>query len=638
MIFTPYHFILSVLGLFAMGFVCLSLSKFTRLTCVIAIVSLITVLTMNILIYPDIIMNRTFFEYSLAGLSLLEIRFDSLSYFFSILVSLIGFLCILYSYGYLAHEKSIGRYYFWMLSFVGSMILLVSANGILLLILSWEITSLCSYSLISFWNEQKESLRGAYKTIIITEAGSTILIVGFALLSYTTGSVLLHEMILNYAGASNSILSTILFIVFFTAIITKSVQFPFYIWLPDAMNAPTPVSALLHAATMVKAGVYLLIRLWPLFILFALPWQPVVLIIGIITILVSVFYMLIQNDLKRFLAYSTISHIGYMVTAVGIGTPFGVLVALFHLFNHAIIKGLLFLGAGVVEHHTKTRNMIELGGLATRMRTVAATFVIGAVSISGIPPFNGFVSKWMIYEAGIAAWINNGNPLALLATLITLIASAITLAAFIKVVHGIFFGTSKKVEKKVEFEEAEKEHYMCMKLPLILLSSLCVLFGIFPFIPLNYLILPAMSAIGIQVDAYEFLIVSTSVGVISEPIASIMLALGILLGLFAYISIFKPQEIKAETEKTKIFICGEDPDQYAPEKIHIHSEHFYITTIKEPLDTIYYYTDLDSMFTSFAIYVDNKLQRLSDKNWLIMGYVILILIITLAIYLMFIGG
>ncbi|MHA1470197.1 MAG: hypothetical protein ACTSSP_06500, partial [Candidatus Asgardarchaeia archaeon] len=158
MIFTPYHFILSILGLFIVGFICLFLSKFSKLTLTIAIVSSLVVLIINVLIFPDIVTNGITFEYRLVNLPLLEIRFDSLSYFFSILVSLIGFLCILYSYDYMSHERSVGRYCFWMLAFIGSMILLVSANGILLLILSWELTSLCSYSLISFWNERKEAL------------------------------------------------------------------------------------------------------------------------------------------------------------------------------------------------------------------------------------------------------------------------------------------------------------------------------------------------------------------------------------------------------------------------------------------------------------------------------------------------
>jgi len=633
MIFTPYHFILSIFGLFIVGFICLFLSKFSKLTLTIAIVSSLVVLIINVLIFPDIVINGITFEYPLVNLPLLEIWFDSLSYFFSILVSLIGFLCILYSYDYMSHEKSVGRYCFWMLAFIGSMILLVSANGILLLILSWELTSLCSYSLISFWNERKKALQGAYKTIIITETGSTILIVGLALLSNITGSVLIHEMISKYAEISNNIFSTLIFISLFIAIITKSVQFPFYIWLPDAMEAPTPVSTLLHAATMVKAGVYLLIRLWPLFMLFVLPWQPVVLIIGLITIFVGVFYMLVQNDLKRFLAYSTISHIGYIVTAVGIGTPFGILVALFHLFNHAITKGLLFLCAGFVEHSVKTRDMTQLGGLATRMRITATTFFIGAISISGIPPLNGFVSKWMIYEAGIKAWVDSRNVLPLLATLVTLIASAVTLAAFIKVIHSVFYGVPK-----IKFENVEGKNSVIMELPLVFLSILCVIFGIFPYLPLNYLILPAILAIGIQVKEFEFLTISTGVGVISEPIASIMLAFGILLGLLIYVSTFRPREIRVEREKTKIFICGEDPELYSPEQIHISSEHFYITTIKDPLSAMYRYSDLDSMFTSLAKYTDKVLQKLSDKKLVFVGYTILILMIVSALILLLIGG
>jgi NADH-quinone oxidoreductase subunit L len=314
------------------------------------------------------------------------------------LVALVAFLVQLYSLGYLSDEPppSLGRYYTYQSLFAFSMMGLVLAPNLLQLFICWELVGLCSYLLIGFWYHKPEAARAAVKAFWITKAGDVGLLVGIVMLWRQSGTFdLLALRGLAESGALPLAgLSVITFCIYLGAM-GKSAQFPLHIWLPDAMEGPTPVSALIHAATMVTAGVYLLVRTdW----LFALTPDVLAIVawIGAFTALLAAVLACVQDDIKRVLAYSTVSQLGYMMTAIGAGFAAA---GFFHLLTHGIFKALLFLGAGAVIHAVHSNDLDHMGGLARRLPQTALVFVIGTLSLAGIPLFAGFLSKEEILGA-----------------------------------------------------------------------------------------------------------------------------------------------------------------------------------------------------------------------------------------------
>jgi len=321
---------------------------------------------------------------------------DPLSVFMASLVSFIGTLVLLYSVGYMAEEEDLTRYYFFMLLFIGSMIGLVMADNFVQLYIFWEVVGLCSYVLIGFWYKKPEAVRAGMKAFIVTRAGDLCLLIGILVLYLNTGEfnflALKNQITMGLVGAS---LITTTILLFFGGAVGKSAQVPLFVWLPDAMEGPTTVSALIHAATMVKAGVYLVARIFTLFSSTS-EYLLVVAVVGAVTAFMAATMALATFDIKRVLAYSTISQLGYMFLALGLGGSKGFFASQFHLMSHAFFKALLFLCAGAVIHNLGTRNMREMGGLRKHMPITFVTFLIGALSLSAIPPFNGFWSKDMI--------------------------------------------------------------------------------------------------------------------------------------------------------------------------------------------------------------------------------------------------
>ncbi len=536
---------------------------------------------------------------------------DKLSLLISFVASFIGFLCILYSYSYMASERGAGRYYFWMLTFISSMVFLASANSLLVLVAAWELTGLCSYSLISFWNYKKEAVSGAYKAVLITELGSSLLLAGFAILSHLTEAHTVQGLLSSHPESPLSLLACIFILV---AIVSKSAQFPLHVWLPDAMAAPTPVSALLHAAAMVKAGIYLLARFWPLFATISGTWSVVFVSIGAVTMLVGGLYMLVQSDLKRLLAYSTISQLGYMVTSIGLGTALGYAAAIFHLLNHAVIKGLLFLSAGSIEHETKTRIMDEMGGLAGKMPITAAGFLLGSLSLAGVPPLNGFVSKWMIYEAGLSV----GGVLGVVATVSALAASVLTLAALLKAAHSIFFGL------RSEKYEHVRESPFSMTFPLIVLSGVVITVGVYPYPALRYFI-PG----GEGLIQSRFTIV-TNAGYLSESIVALLIALGLALGLVLFL-LFRGLSAPSPGLRGDVFICGEDLAFFAPEELHFSAVSFYTDTLCSRIRSLYAWLNVDSIYTLLSSRAYQSLSRLSKDWWPLVGVLLVVLLLLLSL-------
>ncbi len=321
---------------------------------------------------------------------------DGLGVLLAAIATVIGCLAVIFSIDYMKGEEQLARYFAFMLFFIGAMAGLVLTGSLFCMFLFWEITALCSYALISFNNDDPKAVAGGIKALIMTQVGGVGLLIG-ALIVYTyTGSFEINSFLKDPSLVPAGMLAFTAF-GFLVAAAAKSAQFPFQTWLPDAMEAPTPISALIHAATMVNAGVYLLARFYPAFE--DVPgWKISVITVGVITALLAALMGLVATDLKRVLAYSTVSQLGYMVFAVGTGAIFA---SSFHLLSHAIFKALLFLAAGAVIHSVGTRDMKQMGGLGKQMPVVRNVFVIGACALAGLPIFNGFWSKELILEAGL---------------------------------------------------------------------------------------------------------------------------------------------------------------------------------------------------------------------------------------------
>lgn len=357
---------------------------------------------------------------------------DGLGVFLAAVATVIGSLAVIFSVEYMRGEASLGRYYAFVLFFIGAMVGLVLSTNLLLMFFFWEITALTSYALIAFHNDDPKAVAGGVKALIITQFGGLGLLIGALVLFAYTGSYDIQAFIANPSLLPAGALAWMAFGTL-AAAAAKSAQFPFQTWLPDAMEAPTPVSALIHAATMVNAGVYLLARFYPAFA--DVPgWREAVMVTGMLSALMAAIMAAVATDLKRVLAYSTVSQLGYMVYAVGAG---GVFASQFHLLSHSVFKALLFLGAGAIIHSTGTRDMRQMGGLGKKMPFVRLVFVIGSLALAGLPIFNGFWSKELILEAGLG----QGNPIWLLGVM--LLVSGITAFYTYRMVWMVFYGEAR---------------------------------------------------------------------------------------------------------------------------------------------------------------------------------------------------
>lgn len=367
------------------------------------------------------------------GASFGELTFvpDGLAVSLTAIAAVVGSLAVIFSVDYMHGEGQLGRYYFLVLFFIGAMIGLVLSGNLLFTFFFWEITALCSYGLISFYNDDPKAVAGGMKALIITQVGGVGLLAGTLIAYANLGSFQIADLLKSSSAIPAVSLSFIAFS-FLIAAAAKSAQFPFHTWLPDAMEAPTPISALIHAATMVNAGIYLLARFYPAFE--SVPaWTMSVLLVGLISALIAALSALIATDLKRTLAYSTVSQLGYMVYAIGAG---GVFASQFHLLSHAVFKALLFLAAGSVIHSVGTRDMRRMGGLGERMPFVRNVFIVGAMALAGVPILNGFWSKELILEVGL-----EHSPF--WAYGVMLLGAGLTAYYTLRMVWLVFFGASR---------------------------------------------------------------------------------------------------------------------------------------------------------------------------------------------------
>lgn len=407
------------------------------------------------------------------GLGLeLAFRLDGLGLLFAVMILGVGLLVILYARYYLPERDRLGRFYAYLLLFMGAMLGIALSENLLLLLVFWELTSLSSFLLISYFYRKPESRKGAQMALTVTGLGGLCLLAGLLLLGETAGSYELSAVLARGDAVRANPLYTPMLVLILIGVFAKSAQFPFHFWLPHAMVAPTPVSAYLHSAAMVKAGVFLLARLFP--VLSGTPeWGLLVMGTGLITLLMGAWIALFKHDLKGLLAYSTISHLGLITLLFGMGTPLAAVAAVFHIFNHATFKASLFMAAGIIDHECGTRDMRRINGLWRFMPYTGTLAMVAAASMAGVPLFNGFLSKEMFFAetADFATGLDHGWFLPLL----VVIAGALGVAYSLRFIHDVFFNGDP-----IDLPRTPHEPPFWMKVPVAVLVAVCLLVGVLP--------------------------------------------------------------------------------------------------------------------------------------------------------------
>jgi len=417
----------------------------------------------------------------------LSFRLDGLSLMFALLILIIGLLVILYARYYLKPKENIAKFYALLLCFKGAMLGIVLSGNLLLMLVFWELTSLVSFLLISFWTHKQDARRGARMSLAITGGGGLALLAGILLIGRMVGSYELDDVLAAADQVQNHALYPATLTLILLGAFTKSAQFPFHFWLPHAMQAPTPVSAYLHSATMVKAGIFLMARLYPV-LAGTEQWFYMVSFTGMATLLLGAYVAMFKHDLKGLLAHSTVSHLGLITLLFGMGTKLAAVAALFHVINHATFKASLFMAAGIIDHETGTRDMRRINGLWRYMPHTATLAMVAAASMAGVPLLNGFLSKEMFFAESLA--LNLPGIWAWLPPVVATLAGIFAVAYSARFIHDVFFN-GKPVDLPI-FPPHEPPRYM--KIPVEILVFACIMVGMFPAVSVGPLLYAAASA------------------------------------------------------------------------------------------------------------------------------------------------
>ena len=400
------------------------------------------------------------------------VRMDGIAWMIAMLVTGIGTLVAVYARYYMSKNDPVPRFFSFFLAFMGAMLGVVLSGNLVQMAFFWELTSLFSFLLIGYWYHRKDARRGARMALTVTGAGGLALLAGVLMLGHIVGSYDLDVVLSSGAEIRAHRLYTPTLVLILLGAFTKSAQFPFQFWLPRAMAAPTPVSAYLHSATMVKAGVFLLARLWPA-LAGTEQWFWLVGGAGLITLVLGAYVAMFQHDLKGLLAYSTISHLGLITLLLGLNRDLAAVAAVFHIMNHATFKASLFMAAGVIDHETGTRDIRRLGGLWKAMPITGTLAFVASAAMAGVPLMNGFLSKEMFFAETIDLssypWLDNGLPI------------AATVAGIFAVVYSLRFSFSVFLgRRRSELPLEPHEPVRWMRVPIEVLVLLCLVVGMFP--------------------------------------------------------------------------------------------------------------------------------------------------------------
>ncbi|ARB26784.1 monovalent cation/H+ antiporter subunit A [Pseudomonas tolaasii] len=427
------------------------------------------------LLYPQIahggVIREEFMWLPSLGLNFV-LRMDGFAWLFSLLVLGIGTLVSLYARYYMSPDDPVPRFFAFFLAFMGAMLGLVISGNLIQIVFFWELTSLFSFLLIGYWHHRADARRGAYMALMVTGAGGLCLLAGVMLLGHIVGSYDLDQVLAAGDQIRAHSLYPIMLALVLIGALSKSAQFPFHFWLPHAMAAPTPVSAYLHSATMVKAGVFLLARLWPS-LSGSEEWFYIVGGAGALTLLLGAYCAIFQNDLKGLLAYSTISHLGLITLLLGLNSPLAAVAAVFHILNHATFKASLFMAAGIIDHESGTRDIRKLSGLVRLIPFTATLAMVASAAMAGVPLLNGFLSKEMFFAETVfissTAWVEFALPV------IATIAGTFSVVYALRFTVDVFFGPTA-----TNLPHTPHEPPRWMRAPVELLVFTCLLVGIFP--------------------------------------------------------------------------------------------------------------------------------------------------------------
>lgn len=449
----------------------------------------------NLLLYPQIteggVLRVQLAWLPGSGLDFV-LRLDGLAWLFSMLITGIGLLVVVYARYYMSPKDPVPRFFSFLLAFMGAMLGVVLSGNLIQLVLFWELTSLTSFLLIGYWHHRVDARRGARMAFTVTACGGLCLFAGVLLIGHMVGSYDLDVVLAAGDLLREHPLYLPMLILVALGALTKSAQFPFHFWLPHAMAAPTPVSSYLHSATMVKAGVFLLIRLWP--VLSGTPeWFWLIAGAGACTLLLGAFIAIFQHDLKGLLAYSTISHLGLITLLLGMGSPLAAVAAIFHVVNHATFKASLFMAAGIIDHESGTRDMRRLSGLWRMMPITSTLAMVASASMAGVPLLNGFLSKEMFFAESLLVGENWWMSVA------ATVAGIFGVTYSLRFIHDVFFGAPAQ-----DLPHQPHEPNRWMRLPVELLVLLCLVVGVFPAISIGpYLYAAVFSVLGEQAPEYS---------------------------------------------------------------------------------------------------------------------------------------
>jgi multicomponent K+:H+ antiporter subunit A len=425
------------------------------------------------------------------------LRMDGFAWLFAALVTGIGLLVVLYARYYMSPDDPVPRFFAFLLAFMGSMTGIVLSGNLIQLTFFWELTSLFSFLLIGYWYQTPAARDGARMALTITAAGGLCLFAGVLVLGHIVGGYELDRVLASGDRIRGHPLYLPALVLILLGALTKSAQFPFHFWLPHAMAAPTPVSAYLHSATLVKAGVFLLARLWPV-LAGTDAWFWIVGTAGISTLLLGAYVAIFQHDLKGLLAYSTISHLGLITLLLGLNSELAMVAAIFHTMNHATFKASLFMAAGIIDHETGTRDIRRLSGLNRFMPFTARLAMVAAAAMAGVPLLNGFLSKEMFFAEALSAT----GPLPILLDVLpiaAIVATAFSVTYSLRFIHGVFFGPDP-----VDLPRTPHEPPAWMRFPVEILVLACIMVGVLPAATIGpFLNMAVRSVLGAATPEYS---------------------------------------------------------------------------------------------------------------------------------------